>query len=159
MTTDKELEKIVGTVPYLNRYALFLTKNPHDAEDLVSMTIVRVLEKVRGENLCIRNPKAFLRLVMRQVFVREFYQKKRVVCTYDDAYMAKVQPDQTAKASCAQIMRLVDEKPQPDKTIILDYVNGHSITDISGKYRGFRTGIGTIAKIINNFKSDALCVI
>lgn len=68
--------KIKEITPLLKSYALSLTKNPQDAEDLFQDTMIRIhkgLEKFRrGTNF-----KAWTIAVMRNIFINDYRKKKR----------------------------------------------------------------------------------
>jgi len=142
---------IVDAVPYLNRYALMLTKNKADADDLVSMTVIKAIEIVRFNNQYISKPKPYLARIMRNTFISEFCRKKRTMETMED-YSVSVAPRQENIVLLSEVRSRIEKLPYHDKRVITAHMDGCSLEEMSGKFRGYRTTKPTMKRTIDNFK-------
>lgn len=153
---------VVDAMPYLNRYALYLTKNDADAKDLVSVTIVKAIEIIRFEKANIQKPGSYLAAIMRTSFYSSFTRKKKVdqgSCEFNEEFMGIKEPDQEVVHCLKDIDRLISNKNDTDKHIINSYIEGRTAKSISSDMRGFRSGLSTVQNVIRNFKSDAAQII
>jgi len=105
-----EDNQIVTALPYLNRYALKLTRNKADADDLVSMTVVKAIEIIRFNNLYVEKPNPYLARVMYHTFVSQFCRKRS--CETLDDYQATVQPRQDNVVMLSETLERIDRLPQ-----------------------------------------------
>lgn len=143
---------LVEAIPYLNRYALMLTKNKFDADDLVSLTMVRSLEIIRNETVFIQKPKAWLSKIMWFQFLSNFIRKNKVQtgeCQFID-YMGSVPSGGTT----VDINNIFQKRNQRDRSVIIGHIKGHTAKSMAEAMSGYRTGRSTILKTISNFKHD-----
>jgi len=96
---------LVGEMANLQRFALRLTRNGSDAEDLVQATLLRALEKkeyfMEGTNLFSWASK-----IMFNIFASQYRRKKKFETQYDPApYIdqASVAPHQEAITDLAKV--------------------------------------------------------
>ena len=100
-----EQKALVSEMANLNRFALRLTRNTSDAEDLVQATMLRALEKSdyfeEGTNLFSWTSK-----IMFNIFASQYRRKKKFETQYDPMpYLeaASVAPQQEAVTDLAKV--------------------------------------------------------
>ena len=74
-----EIVDVVEAMPYLNRYALMLTRNKFDADDLVQMTILSAIESIRSKDIFIKKPRPYLARMMRNIFISQFCRSNLLI--------------------------------------------------------------------------------
>lgn len=147
-----EDQNIVEAMPYLNRYALMLTRNKADADDLVSMTIIKAIEIIRFQNLYIEKPKPYLARVMYNTFISQFCRSKYRTDKHIDTWHGSVDPRQDNVVYLSEILARVNKMQFNDKRVILSHIDGLNCHSIAKKYRGYRTSLPTVQKIVRDFK-------
>ena len=102
---------LVGEMSNLQRFALRLTRNASDAEDLVQATLLRALEKADyfedGTNLFSWTSK-----IMFNIFASQYRRKKKFETQYDPVpYIdaASVAPQQEAVTDLARVKEVMQE--------------------------------------------------
>ncbi len=139
-----EKEELIGEMGKLRSFALRLTKNPQNAEDLLQSTLLRALEKSdhfqNGTNLFSWTSK-----LMFNIFVSGYRQRKKFETQYDPApYIDRlsVLPSQEACVDLATVRegmkRLTDEHRE---ILVIICINGMSYEEASKK---LSIPIGTI---------------
>ena len=95
-------EEIVSEVAGLRKFALRLTKNSSDAEDLTQSTVARALEKKDyfqdGTNLFSWTSK-----IMFNIFVSQYRHKKKFESQYDSAPYLEQMVTDPAQESCTDL--------------------------------------------------------
>jgi len=114
---------LVSEMANLQRFALRLTRNTSDAEDLVQATMLRALEKSdyfeEGTNLFSWTSK-----IMFNIFASQYRRKKKFETQYDPVpYIdaASVQPQQEAIADLAKVretMKLLSKEHREMLTLV-----------------------------------------
>ena len=143
---------VVDGMPYLNRYALKLTRNKADADDLVMETILLMLEKINEGNFYIERPKPYMAKVMYYRFVSKYNARKNTV-EFED-YMVQSPPDQDYFMAVRAAERNVETKPLTEKKILTAFLKGQSVETIYRKVRGPKTGIANIRATIGRFRDE-----
>ena len=102
---------LIGEMGKLRKFALRLTKNAHNAEDLLQATMLRALEKAErfqsGTNLFGWTSK-----IMFNLFVSEYRQKKKFETQYDPASyidQMSVGPSQEAHVDFVTVNKKMDD--------------------------------------------------
>jgi len=131
-------EALVSEMPKLRKFALRLTKNAHNAEDLLQSTMLRALEKQEyfedETNLFSWTSK-----MMFNLFVSGYRQKKKFETQYDPApYIDQmsVKPSQEAAVDLVTVnnsMKLLSAEHQ--EILLLVCIQGMSYEDASTKLR------------------------
>ncbi len=150
-----EDNNVVDAIPHLNRYALYLTRNKADADDLVSITILAAIELIRSKNLYIQKPKSFLAGMMRNLFVSKFCRSKHRRHLQLDTLEYGTPARQDNVVYLLEVERKINKLPFNEKRVITALVDGLTAKDISMKFRGYRTGIYAVRKIIQTFQENA----
>lgn len=117
-------EQLVEILPHLNRYSLFLTRHQVEAEDLMSETIVRALEKEQLFN-STTDLRSWMFTMMRNIFldsrrharVKEGYRQKELLRG------AVMPPPQEEYVFLKEVLGL----GLPYLQIVLDYAMGHPV--------------------------------
>jgi len=144
---------IVDSVPYLNRYALKLTRNKSDADDLVSMTTLHMIEMVRVGDVSIAKPKSYMGRVMHNIFISQFCRKLKAHSEYQE-WNHSSNPRQENICFLNQVLTKASRLENPDKKIVQSFIDGQTFKDIGNKYVGYRTNAITISKIVRKFQES-----
>ncbi len=126
----------VEYLPALYRLALWMTKNPTEAQDLVQETYLRALRFSHrfemGTNL-----KAWLFKILRNIFIDAYWKKSREP-TVDLDEIAPVYPAEGSERVPAQVLvrgdlsAALEKLPDPFRTaVILSDVEGLSVAEIA----------------------------
>jgi RNA polymerase sigma-70 factor (ECF subfamily) len=120
-------EEIVGEIGNLRKFALRLTKNAHDADDLVQSTLLRALEKKEYfQN--DTNLFSWASKIMFNLFVSSYRQKKKFETQYDPApYIETMSagPAQEANADLAIVGHSMQQlSPEHREILMLVCVQG-----------------------------------
>lgn len=127
-------EKLVSEIGNLRKFALRLTKNGHDADDLVQSTLLRAMEKQSyfQENT---NLFSWTSKIMFNLFVSEYRQKKKFETQYDpEPYIEQVSigPSQEVNADLATVGACIQKlSPEHREILLLVCVRGLSYEDAS----------------------------
>lgn len=144
--------------PYLNRYALYLTRNHHDAEDLVSITFLKFYEITIRDGLFIEHPKSYMRKIMYSSFVSEFVRKNKPSTPYED-YKGVEAPAQHMHLNIYELQQIIREADSRSREIINMFISGKGATDISRSLTGFRSSLSTVRSVISQFRYDVAATI
>jgi RNA polymerase sigma-70 factor (ECF subfamily) len=121
----------------MSYYAYLLTKDGNDAKDLVQETIIRALVKkdkfTQGSNL-----KAWLRTMMRNIFINNYRRNKAHHVTaksfYDEptgAYTGTVNNEGLSSLRVREVKQKVNELPDIYRTPLEMYYRGFPYKEIS----------------------------
>ena len=135
----------------LKQYAVRLTRSSHNAEDLVSETVVRAIEHhdkfVSGTNMA-----AWLHTIMYRVFITRVKRAKREVEDVDGAFTSKlsVAENQTWVVDAKTYQRFAKMMPAPMR----DAFNAVVIDEMSYEDAAAELGttVGTIKSRVNRAK-------
>lgn len=141
-------DQILGLLPNLRAFALFLANDPTRADDLVQETILRAWAKIdhfeRGTNL-----EAWLFTILRHSFFSAYRKRKREVEDPEGKYAKslRIQPEQETCLLMSDLRRaLVRLPPEQREALILVGVRGityESAAAICG------VAVGTIKSRVN----------
>ncbi|MFH1158457.1 MAG: sigma-70 family RNA polymerase sigma factor [Pseudomonadota bacterium] len=131
-------EALIDEMGKLRKFAQRLTKNTHNAEDLLQSTIVRALEKKEqfqnGTNLFSWTSK-----MMFNLFVSNHRQKKRFETQYDpEPYIGRmlVGPSQEAHVDLVTVRECMKRlSPEHREVLLLVSVHGMSYEEIATKLK------------------------
>ncbi|QTI78486.1 sigma-70 family RNA polymerase sigma factor [Roseomonas marmotae] len=110
---------IVACLPDLRAYARSLTRNRHDADDLVQDTVVRIMHSADrfqpGTNF-----KAWAFTILRNRFLNEFVAKRRQTRDMDDAEMEQLPTSarQEEGLELADFQRIFHKLPEDHRSIL-----------------------------------------
>ncbi len=146
-------EALIDEMAKLRKFALRLTKNAHNAEDLLQSTMLRALEKKdhfeSGTNLFSWTSK-----MMFNLFVSGYRQKKKFETQYDPApYIDQmsVQPSQEASVDLITVndnMRHLS--PEHREVLLLISTQGMSYEETS---KVLEIPVGTVRSRLNRARS------
>jgi RNA polymerase sigma-70 factor (ECF subfamily) len=112
---------LIDEISNLRRFALRLTKNTHDAEDLVQSTLLRAMEKKTyfqdGTNLFSWTSK-----IMYNLFVSSYRQKKKFETQYDpEPHIGQmsVDPNQESRADLVKVGECISSLSAEHRDILL----------------------------------------
>lgn len=120
---------IVEIKPRLRVYALGLTRNPDAADDLVTQTIIKVLEYkhtfVPGTNFA-----AWAFRIQRNEHI-DNWRKKRTLSLIDD-YSIPVPGQQESAVTLSEVLRVIESMPKEQRITFLMFVlEGMSVEEIA----------------------------
>ncbi len=112
---------LIDEMEKLRKFALRLTRNPHNAEDLLQATLLRALEK---KHLFESDTNLFrwTSKIMFNLFVSDYRRKTKFETKYDpEAYLAKqsVPPVQDLKVELTQINNAMSLLSKDHKEILV----------------------------------------
>lgn len=141
-------DSVEGHLPALRAYAISLTRNHADAEDLVQETLERAIKYVSSYE-CGTNMRAWLFTIMRNRFYTNVAKQARERTGSEDCVsnVPSVPPKQEWHIQGTEIMRAIDDLPTHYRdAIILVVVIGESYIDAA---KLLECEIGTIKSRIN----------
>jgi len=113
--------QITDIMPNLRKFALKLTKNQHDADDLLQTTVLRAIEKAhmfnQGTNLFSWSSK-----IMFNIFVSGYRRRTKFDTQYDpENYIANmsVEPEQEKKLELSQVRHAMKQLSAEHREILL----------------------------------------
>jgi RNA polymerase sigma-70 factor, ECF subfamily len=116
-----EQKALIGEMENLRRFALRLTRNASDAEDLVQSTLLRALEKQdyfeTGTNLFSWTSK-----IMFNLFASQYRRKKKFETQYDpEPYLAHAQvgPSQEVTADLSKVKEAMKQLSQEHRDMLV----------------------------------------
>lgn len=122
MATIEFDAKLVSLGGMLKKYALALTHNEDDANDLVQETFLKVLEN-RDKFDVSTNMKAWSYTIMKNTFINSYRRAKRnnaIIDSYDDYYLYN--------------LNVVDAAEKPDELLRAQEIGGR-ISELSKEHR------------------------
>mgnify|MGYP001577370293 CR=1 FL=1 len=123
---------VLSVYPFLQKFALKLTKNTEAANDLCHDTVVKILEKrdlFDGENL-----QAWAGRVMFTLFVDQHRRNKKFSSYYDpESYLRKLKtgPEQEDIVYLRQVIAQIDALPDHMSSALLDFIIGNSCDEVA----------------------------
>jgi len=140
MTTIQFQEKIVSIQKNMFNFAMMLTTNRYDAEDLLQETTLRVLN---NQNKYVDNVnfKGWVLTIMRNIFINNYRKELRsqvVIDQTDDLYLLNVQGDSRWEhpeevLNTKEIKILINGLGDELKIPFSMYVDGYKYNEISDK--------------------------
>lgn len=127
-------DALVGEMDNLRRFALRLTRNVSDAEDLVQATLVRALEKKEyfEENT---NLFSWASKIMFNLFASQYRRKKRFETQYDPVpYIEKVSvgPSQEVNADLSKVRESMKQLSKEHRDmLVLVCIRGMRYEEVS----------------------------
>jgi RNA polymerase sigma-70 factor (ECF subfamily) len=112
-------EDLIACLPDLRAYARSLTRNRHDADDLVQDTVVRIMNSAErfqpGTNF-----KAWAFTILRNRFLNEFVAKRRQTRDLDDAKLELLPTSarQEEGLELADFQRIFHRLPEDHRSIL-----------------------------------------
>ncbi|MDF3023765.1 MAG: polymerase, sigma-24 subunit, subfamily [Alphaproteobacteria bacterium] len=138
----------------LYRFALRLTKQPSDAEDLVQSTMLRALEKreyfQEGTNLFNWTSR-----VMFNIFVSQYRRAKRIAARHDAAFTEAHSITQAPQETVTDLSRMRDcmkrlSKPHRDMLVMV-CISGLRYEEVSQK---LRIPVGTVRSRLSRARNE-----
>ena len=129
-------QELVQEMDHLRKFAFKLTRNVHDAEDLLQSTLLRAMEK---RHLYKETSKLFswVSKIMYNLFVSAYRRKTKFETQYDpETYIEKqsVEPEQEDKIEIKNVAKAMDELPRKHKDIlVMVCVKGMQYAEVSQK--------------------------
>lgn len=111
----------------LKRFALKLTGNSFDADDLYQSTYLIMLEKIRNAEY-FKNVEAYMFGVMKFEYLRMFIIKKKIYrknCAFED-WMSSVVPEQESIATMIDVQKLIDRNPEYNQQMLYSFLSGET---------------------------------
>ena len=140
MTTIQFQEKIVSIQKNMFNFAMMLTTNRYDAEDLLQETTLRVLD---NQNKYVDNVnfKGWVLTIMRNIFINNYRKELRsqvVIDQTDDLYLLNVQGDSRWEhpeevLNTKEIKILINGLSDELKIPFSLYLDGYKYNEISDK--------------------------
>jgi RNA polymerase sigma-70 factor (ECF subfamily) len=148
MTTFQITQGIQDHQDILKRFALSLTRNEEDANDLLQDTTYRAI-KYRKMFKLGTNLKAWLSTIMRNIFLNNYRKKKRMPILlqpeHDEVAMnkatTKVVNDAPANIFISEIQNFCNQLVDEQRIPFLMYCNGFKYKEIADE---LNTPVGTI---------------
>jgi len=137
MSTRDFNHAVTDIYPTLNPYAIRLTKNVQDAKDLIQETVLRALknkEKYRHDS----NLKAWLLIMMRNIFINGYRKKAKrntVLDDSDNSYLLaaakRVDNDALSNFVIDDIMRAISKIPETYQVPLMMMYEGYKYQEIA----------------------------
>ena len=134
-----EDNQLLDRLPSLNRYALYLTKNRDDAQDLVQITVLTAIERIRKDGLHVENPAPYMSKMMYWLWVKNFVikrEKQRAV-EYED-YMGSEPPQQNYGLLTAKLSEIINAHKPHNKNLLLRFLEGEDWPKMYKATRDFK---------------------
>jgi RNA polymerase sigma factor (sigma-70 family) len=137
---EKEImSEVDANMSYLRSFALKLTKNTIDAEDLVQETLIKILDNKGRFNADAGSFRSWITVIMRNIFINDYRKKKhRQTQSFDPMQMVVVESylgntENTAISELSQqvLHRFINELEDNYKNPFVLYLHGFSYEDIS----------------------------
>ncbi len=135
-------DQILGVVPRLRAFAIALTRNADEADDLVQEAVVRGLKHQQrftpGTNL-----EAWLFTILRNHHYGGFRRKRREVQDADGAFaqMIPVPPEQEGVVDLGDLHKAMAQLPPKQRQVLLLVGQGYSYHEAA---HSLRVEVGTI---------------
>ncbi|PIW26837.1 MAG: hypothetical protein COW30_12720 [Rhodospirillales bacterium CG15_BIG_FIL_POST_REV_8_21_14_020_66_15] len=118
---DPVSEALHANIKSLRRYALALTRNAEDADDLVQECLKRALTYIHS-NHEIRNMRSYLFTILNNVYMDELARLRRrgqPVDIEDVADSVASPPNQMPRLGCRDLSNALDRIPEEQKQVLL----------------------------------------
>jgi len=140
MTTIQFQEKILSIQKNMFNFAMMLTTNRYDAEDLLQETTLRVLNN-RNKYVDNVNFKGWVLTIMRNIFINNYRKELRsqvIIDQTNDLHHLNVQGDSRAEhpeevMSIKEIKFIINGLNDDLKTPFSMYLDGYKYNEISDK--------------------------
>ena len=147
-------ESLILELPKLTKFALKLTKNLSDAEDLVQATILRAIEKKalfeEGTNLW-----GWISKVMYNLFATSYNRRAKFETQYDpeDFLMsAKIEPTQELKVEYAQVKKAIKRLSEDHQQMLfMVCMEGMAYDDVS---KALKIPVGTVRSRLSRAREN-----
>jgi RNA polymerase sigma factor (sigma-70 family) len=138
MEKDMMLD-VDANMVYLRAFALKLTKNSIDAEDLVQETLIKVLDNRGKFNADHGSFRSWITTIMRNLFINDYRKKKhRQTQSFDpmqmvvvESYLGNTENSAVSDLSQQVLHRFINELEDNYKNPFVLYLHGFSYEDIS----------------------------
>ena len=142
---------LIAVLPDLRRYAMKLTRNPSDADDLVQDAVERALS--RWALFDGRNVRAWALSIMHNHFVNDYRHKK--ICRAYEAGLkvrqrSSCEPAQEHAAMLGEVLAATRKLPEYDAEILLRGARGESGADL---VREMRMPLGTVKSALSRARA------
>lgn len=132
MNAQHRFQALVGALlPDLYRYAVWLCRDPHLAEDLVQESLLRAwraLDTLRDEAAA----KSWLITILRRELARHYGRARPVMVNIDALALGDGGPGPEADAETANLRRAMAELPEDYREpLVLQVLLGYSVEDIA----------------------------
>jgi RNA polymerase sigma factor (sigma-70 family) len=140
MDKDKNImSEMDANMSYLRSFALKLTKNTIDSEDLVQETLIKILDNRSKYNVESGSFRSWITVIMRNIFINDYRKKKhRQTQSFDPMQMVVVESylgntENTAVSNLSQqvLHTFINELEDNYKNPFVLYLHGFSYEDIS----------------------------
>ncbi|MDR0995235.1 MAG: RNA polymerase sigma factor [Tannerella sp.] len=138
MNTVQFQKKLLGMQGIMTNFALKLTSNASDAQDLVQETSLKVLDN-QEKYTDNSNFAGWVFTVMHHIFVNNYHRLVQQQATIDqqaDVYNLDV-PDESSinmadsKVRLGELSAAVDKLPRPIKAVFSMYMSGYKYNEIA----------------------------
>ena len=143
MSRDNIEKKLLDALPYLKLYALTLTGNIHNADDLLQDTSVKILCNINHYSVDC-NFRGWTATIMHNIYVNESKRSSRCTAVSDDALFEV--PCDDCFVSVRDILRSVRSLPREQRKPLTLYVLGYGYSEIADK---LSIPIGTVKSRIH----------
>ncbi|PHK96522.1 RNA polymerase subunit sigma [Pseudoroseomonas rhizosphaerae] len=151
-------DELLRCLPDLRAYARSLTRNRHDADDLVQDAVLRILHAADryqpGTNF-----KAWAFTILRNRFLNEFVAKRRATREFDEGEMERVPVGarQEDGLELSDFQRIFHRLPE-DQRSILTLVSGSNLPyeDVA---RVLNCAVGTVKSRVHRARSALLALL
>ena len=152
-------ESLILEMPKLNKFALKLTKNLNDAEDLLQATILRAIEKralfQTGTNLW-----AWMSKIMYNLFASNYNRRAKFETQYDPEeflLLAKVDATQELKVEYAQVQKAIKQlSADHQQMLYMVCIKGMAYSDVS---EALQMPIGTVRSRLSRARESLQLVL
>jgi RNA polymerase sigma factor (sigma-70 family) len=135
----KMMSEVDANMSYLRAFALKLTKNSIDAEDLVQETLIKVLDNREKFNANFGSFRSWITTIMRNLFINDYRKKKhRQTQSFDpmqmvvvESYLGNTENSAVSDLSQQVLHRFINELEDNYKNPFVLYLHGFSYEDIS----------------------------
>ena len=130
MSRDNIEKKLLEALPYLKLYALTLTGNIHNADDLLQDTSVKILCNVNSYSID-NNFRGWTATIMHNIYINESKRSLRCTSVSDDVLFDVACDD--CLVSVRDIVRSVRSLPREQRKPFTLYVLGYGYREIADK--------------------------
>jgi RNA polymerase sigma factor (sigma-70 family) len=136
---EEMMSEVNANMSYLRSFALKLTKNTIDSEDLVQETLIKVLDNRGKFNPDSGSFRSWITVIMRNIFINDYRKKKhRQTQSFDpmqmvvvESYLGNTENSAVSNLSQQVLHRFINELEDNYKNPFVLYLHGFSYEDIS----------------------------
>lgn len=138
-------EALEGAIPSIWRFAIALTRNKADADDLTQATCLRVLEK-RQQFVAGSHFKAWCKQICRSVWLNQLraarVRKTQDIDSVSEDALASISPNSELNIFASEVFREIMNLPEAQReTVFLVYAEGYRYSEAA---KILEVPIGTI---------------